>query len=170
MRRRNALQSAMSHEARRGAARRGKVTWVGAAQHNHRERMTGENTVLREQLRKAEAAAPPPSPPGTEWTRRVPHPVLIGHAASLTRQRTRSTSAKRCELAKSTRAQAPTAHALTARWAPASHRPLGGEVLLVNLVRVLSPASRSRRRRGRDDCPPVWLSEAYLVAPPTLLC
>ena len=23
-------------------------------------------------------------PPGTKWTRRVPHPVLIGHAASLT--------------------------------------------------------------------------------------
>ena len=25
---------------------------------------------------------PPPSPPRTKWTRRVPHPVLIGHAAS----------------------------------------------------------------------------------------
>ena len=25
---------------------------------------------------------PPPPPPRTEWTRRVPHPVLIGHAAS----------------------------------------------------------------------------------------
>jgi hypothetical protein len=51
----------MSDEARRSAARRGvarhgKVTWVGAGQHNHRERMTGENAVLREQLRKAEAA------------------------------------------------------------------------------------------------------------------
>jgi hypothetical protein len=32
-------------------------------------------------------AVPPPSPPTsplTKWTRRVPHPVLIGHAASLT--------------------------------------------------------------------------------------
>jgi hypothetical protein len=28
--------------------------------------------------------APPPFPPRTKWTRRVPHPVLIGHAASLT--------------------------------------------------------------------------------------
>jgi hypothetical protein len=28
--------------------------------------------------------APPPRPPRTKWTRRVPHPVLIGHAASLT--------------------------------------------------------------------------------------
>ena len=62
MRRRNPLQPAMSHEARPCAARRGKVTWVGAAQHNHRERMTGENAVLREQLRKAEAAPPPPPP------------------------------------------------------------------------------------------------------------
>ena len=26
------------------------------------------------------------SPPRTNWTRRVPHPVLIGHAASLTGQ------------------------------------------------------------------------------------
>jgi len=26
---------------------------------------------------------PPPPPPRTKWTRRVPHPVLIGHAASL---------------------------------------------------------------------------------------
>ena len=28
---------------------------------------------------------PPPPPLRTKWTRRVPHPVLIGHAASLTR-------------------------------------------------------------------------------------
>ena len=27
---------------------------------------------------------PPPPPSRTKWTRRVPHPVLIGHAASLT--------------------------------------------------------------------------------------
>jgi hypothetical protein len=26
---------------------------------------------------------PPPPPPRTKWTRRVPHPVLIGHAASI---------------------------------------------------------------------------------------
>ena len=31
------------------------------------------------------SAPPPPSPlPRTKWTRRVPHPVIIGHAASLT--------------------------------------------------------------------------------------
>jgi hypothetical protein len=29
--------------------------------------------------------APPPPAPRTKWTRRVPHPVLIGHAASLGR-------------------------------------------------------------------------------------
>ena len=27
---------------------------------------------------------PPPPPPRTKWTRRVPHPVLIGHTSSLT--------------------------------------------------------------------------------------
>ena len=30
------------------------------------------------------ALSSPPPPPRTKWTRRVPHPVLIGHAASLT--------------------------------------------------------------------------------------
>ena len=32
----------------------------------------------------AYGSVPPPPPPRTKWTRRVPHPVLIGHAASLT--------------------------------------------------------------------------------------
>ena len=36
-----------------------------------------------EGLGVAEAKVAPP-PPRTKWTRRVPHPVLIGHAASLT--------------------------------------------------------------------------------------
>jgi hypothetical protein len=31
-----------------------------------------------------EPEPPPPPSPRTKWTRRVPHPVLIGHAASLT--------------------------------------------------------------------------------------
>ena len=35
----------------------------------------------------------PPSP-RTKWTRRVPHPVLIGHAASLTQ--VREAGLKRC--------------------------------------------------------------------------
>ena len=49
------------------------------------------HVVLKEQYQKAlrelsqlrEQQAPPPSS-RTKWTRRVPHPVLIGHAASLT--------------------------------------------------------------------------------------
>jgi hypothetical protein len=32
-------------------------------------------------------APPPPPSPRTKWTRRVPHPVLIGHAASSARTR-----------------------------------------------------------------------------------
>jgi len=33
------------------------------------------------------ATDPPPLTPRTKWTRRVPHPVLIGHAASLPQER-----------------------------------------------------------------------------------
>ena len=33
--------------------------------------------------RRVGGGGTPPPPPRTEWTRRVPHPVLIGHAASL---------------------------------------------------------------------------------------
>ena len=39
-----------------------------------------EGVPLRKRI--VEVAMPPP-PPRTKWTRRVPHPVLIGHAASL---------------------------------------------------------------------------------------
>ena len=41
--------------------------------------------------RAACAGSPPPSP-RTKWTRRVPHPVLIGHAASLGRHMSRVAS------------------------------------------------------------------------------
>ena len=34
--------------------------------------------------RAALRRVPPPPPPRTKWTRRVPYPVLSGHAASLT--------------------------------------------------------------------------------------
>ena len=43
--------------------------------------------ILSALEREARPPAPSPSlrcPPRTKWTRRVPHPVLIGHAASLT--------------------------------------------------------------------------------------
>ena len=33
---------------------------------------------------------PPPLPPPTTWTRRVPHPVLIGHVSSLRAPRPRA--------------------------------------------------------------------------------
>ena len=43
--------------------------------------MTGQQVrvVVRAGRRQAR---PPPPPPRTKWTRRVPHPVLIGHAAA----------------------------------------------------------------------------------------
>ena len=34
--------------------------------------------------RESALSCAPPPPSRTKWTRRVPHPVLIGHAASLT--------------------------------------------------------------------------------------
>ena len=42
------------------------------------------DTVECYDARLGEWCAHPPPPPRTKWTRRVPHPVLIGHAASLT--------------------------------------------------------------------------------------
>ena len=38
-------------------------------------------------VRTVSLPPPTPHPPRTMWTRRVPHPVLTGHAASLTHQR-----------------------------------------------------------------------------------
>jgi heat shock protein 1/8 len=45
---------------------------LGVATANHEDPMRQFTTVF------------PPPPSRTKWTRRVPHPVLIGHAASLT--------------------------------------------------------------------------------------
>ena len=51
--------------------------------------------VILVQLLEGLSARPggsrPPPPPRTKWTRRVPHPVLIGHAASLTQPVARAT-------------------------------------------------------------------------------
>ena len=45
--------------------------------------VTGDNARTATAIaRKCGILHPPPS--RTKWTRRVPHPVLIGHAASLT--------------------------------------------------------------------------------------
>ena len=41
-------------------------------------------TAAAPAARRAGALPPPPLLPRTKWSRRVPHPVLIGHAASLT--------------------------------------------------------------------------------------
>jgi hypothetical protein len=41
-------------------------------------------------LSKRNTFESPPPPPRTKWTRRVPHPVLIGHAASLSQVRERA--------------------------------------------------------------------------------
>jgi sugar phosphate isomerase/epimerase len=43
--------------------------------------LTKEGCAWAERLGAKELVVPPP--PRTKWTRRVPHPVLIGHAASL---------------------------------------------------------------------------------------
>ena len=48
-------------------------------------RTTGLQTAERVR-RETRGGAPPPAPPRTKWTRRVPHPVLIGHAASAARR------------------------------------------------------------------------------------
>ena len=44
----------------------------------------GERALRRDLRRHLVRGASPPPPSRTKWTRRVPHPVLIGHAASLT--------------------------------------------------------------------------------------
>jgi hypothetical protein len=41
-----------------------------------------EQDRMRTYMESHGIRAPPPLPPRTKWTRRVPHPVLIGHAAS----------------------------------------------------------------------------------------
>ena len=45
---------------------------------------TGRESLPAYAMRPAAVQVSPPPPPSrTNWTRRVPHPVLIGHAASL---------------------------------------------------------------------------------------
>jgi len=50
---------------------------------------SGTTEGVLSQQAAAERALPPPPSPRTRWTRRVPHPVLIGHAASRAAQRPR---------------------------------------------------------------------------------
>ena len=44
----------------------------------------GDEARARDEELLALEVHPRSPPPRTKWTRRVPHPVLIGHAASLT--------------------------------------------------------------------------------------
>ena len=41
------------------------------------------SSALHTRASRISALPPPPSPPRTKWTRRVPHPVLIGHTRAL---------------------------------------------------------------------------------------
>ena len=69
------------------AFRRGDTLEFGAVLDRPTRRLRATRVALKEAaLAEGEAPGPvpPPLPPRTKWTRRVPHPVLIGHAASLT--------------------------------------------------------------------------------------
>ena len=68
-------------EAEQELWRRGVVLCDLSRAHN---RHLCLRAVLAEERGVDEVAPPPPPPPRTKWTRRVPHPVLSGHAASLT--------------------------------------------------------------------------------------
>ena len=73
-------------------------------------RFKGEN-ILRLELDMPERT--PPLPPRTKWTRRVPHPVLIGHAASLSQVPAPgegATTAPACRLSMQARPPAPPCH------------------------------------------------------------
>ena len=56
-----------------------RVLEQGAADHTRRRPPPG---ALSPFVERYLAPPPPPLHPRTKWTRRVPHPVLIGHAAS----------------------------------------------------------------------------------------
>jgi hypothetical protein len=49
-----------------------------------RARLEKDKEALAAQVASLEGKVAPPPAPRTKLTRRVPHPVLIGHAASLT--------------------------------------------------------------------------------------
>ena len=55
-----------------------------AAERARRSAAEGRERELRSALSISQEALHAPPPPRTKWTCRVPHPVLIGHAAVLT--------------------------------------------------------------------------------------
>jgi len=79
-------------------------------------RAAGGRWAARTPLQDTAPPPPPPLPPRTKWTRRVPHPVLIGHAASLTVRQWVPSSAKWC------RASLPPGQLPLAPSAPSSSR------------------------------------------------
>jgi hypothetical protein len=112
----------------------------------------------------AAAGPPPPPPPRTKWTRRVPHPVLIGRAASLSRgwgawdvrgQGHRAApSGAQLHAARAPRGARGAGRAVPEAGGdamPAHHRALGALRAGVGGVEV-SPVAASRAR-GR--CPPL---------------
>ena len=128
----------------------------------------------------------PPRPPRTKWTRRVPHPILIGHAASLTPYRPRAWSGsratsgssgslptRRCQgrvhptASRARVAMAPRAAAAASRAAAAARRrrrpaPLRGAAdgRRRRCRWRMSLCSRARRRRttsSTQNAPCMWL-------------
>jgi long-subunit acyl-CoA synthetase (AMP-forming) len=59
------------------------LTWTATAMQQHLRLARGDRVASLAPLSTALGLVVSP-PPRTKWTRRVPHPVLIGHAASLT--------------------------------------------------------------------------------------
>ena len=55
---------------------------LGLAQEAAERARAADPTRQEAELLLGSVVRPPP-PPRTKWTRRVPHPVLIGHVASL---------------------------------------------------------------------------------------
>ena len=92
-----------------------KATWASMATDR-----TGPGQQAQGGGRHLPPPPPPPPPPRTKWTRRVPHPVLIGHAASLAgcgAQATRAegTKAARRRARRARVAQVPAERALGSR-------------------------------------------------------
>jgi len=131
-----------------------------AAQHKEAMQLAGGGRALR-QLALFKALAAPPTPPRTNRTRRVPHPVLIGHAASLT-------GARRARRGRRDRALGRSAGGAVAPPAgggrPRRRDGLGLTGLLggrggrggggggARAMVLVQPRGRVRLRRGREAC------------------
>jgi hypothetical protein len=66
------------------ALARGLAAAVRAHVQRFRFSPMGGVQLIRDLVAYQVRPPPPLPPPRTKWTRRVPHPVLLGHAASLT--------------------------------------------------------------------------------------